>query len=173
MEPKLIQTTADTPALLIRTADLAEMMKKLDRLGATLEEIKNALPLKRRKLSMSTRRAHISCILERFEGKCPCCREVRIIDENGSPLPGCNEEHFVNRHENSVDKTWMVCQACNIRKATGAVSHSDVEALFKAYQVTLRKHLSESHGNGPYQVKLADSGRISGLLESKRHRKIA
>jgi len=157
VKPKSTITTGGDPAALqIRAADFSRMLERLERMAQDLTEIKDALPLKRRKLSKATRRAHISCILSRFEGKCPCCREVRIMDENGRPVSACNEEHFVNRHENAIDKTWLVCQDCNQRKTNGKILHADVEALFRAYQVTLRKHLSEA---GPYQMKILDSAR--------------
>lgn len=159
MEPKSSKSIGGDPtAFLIQAADFSRILERIERMAVDLTEIKDALPLKRRKLSKSTRHAHISCILSRFEGKCPCCREVRIIDENGRPLPACNEEHYINRHENALDKTWLLCQECNQRKTSGKVAHADVEALFKAYQVTLRKHISEAAG--PYQMRLADSERL-------------
>lgn len=166
MQPKSVQTTGDTAALIVRAADFSMMIEKLDRITDALAEMQNALPLKRRKLSRKTRRAHIGCIREWYEGRCPCCREVRIIDENGNPLPVCNEEHAVNRHENALDKTWLVCQDCNSRKSTGRVAHADVEALFRAYQVTLRKHLAGER-EGPYQMKLRDSDRVKGFDRGK------
>ena len=163
MQPKASHTTGGDPtALIVRAADFSMMIEKLDRISETLSEMQNALPLKRRKLSRKTRRAHIGCILEWYEGKCPCCREVRIIDENGLPLPICNEEHFIGRHEIALDKTWLLCQECNLRKSTGKFAHTDVEALFRAYQVTLRKHLAGKPG-GPYQMKMAGSDRIRPL----------
>lgn len=159
MQPKSVHTTGDFAALSITPADFLMMIEKLDRITETLTEMQSALPLRRRKMSRKTRRAHISCIQGWYEGKCPCCRATRIIDENGRPLPSCNEEHFVNRHENSLDKTWLVCQGCNQRKTNGKILHADVEALFRAYQVTLRKHLSEA---GPYQMKMLDSAGSGG-----------
>ncbi len=165
MEPKIKQTTGgEQAALLIRATDFSGMLERLDRMAESLSEIRESLPLKRRKLSRATKRAHIGCILSWYEGKCPCCREARIISDNGSILPSCNEEHYVNRHENALDKTWLVCQECNSRKTTGKVAHTDVEALFRAYQVTLRKHLAD--GKGPVQMRLKDSDRLCAL--SKR-----
>ncbi len=160
-EPKAVHTTGDPAAVLVRATDFSRVLERLDRMSQDLTEIKDSLPLKRRKLSRATRRAHISCILTWYEGKCPCCRETRIIDENGKPFPVCNDEHFVNRHENALDKTWLVCQDCNQRKSTGKLVHTDVEALFKAYQVTLKKHLTDEKGH--YQMKIGDSGRVSPL----------
>jgi hypothetical protein len=168
MEPKGNQTTGETSAVLVRATDFSRMLERLDRMAQDLTQIKDSLPLRRRKLSRASKRAHASCILSWYEGKCPCCREIRIIDENGSSLPACNEEHFVNRHENALDKTWLVCQDCNQGKTNGKVAHTDVEALFRAYQVTLRKHLEDKAG-GPYQMKLADSNRVLSLSGSKNN----
>lgn len=166
MEPKRNQTTGgEQAALIIRHADFSGILERLDRMDQSLAEIRDFLPLKRRKLSRATKRAHIGCILSWYEGKCPCCRETRIIGENGSILPSCNEEHYVNRHENALDKTWLVCQDCNQRKTTGKVAHTDVEALFRAYQVTLKKHLAEERG--PVQMKVKDSGRLCALFSTK------
>lgn len=161
MEPKF-HTTGEAPAVLVRAGDLSRVLERLDRIAQELTEIKESLPLNRRKLARATRRAHVSCILSWYEGKCPCCRQTRIIGENGSPMPGCQEEHFINRHENAIDKTWLVCQDCNQGKSAGKVAHADVEALFRAYQVTLRKHLAEN-AEGPYQMKLADSDKVHTL----------
>jgi hypothetical protein len=169
MEPEGSQTTGETSAVLVRATDFSRMLERLDRMAQDLTQIKDSLPLRRRKLSKDTRRAHISCILSWYEGKCPCCREVRIIDENGSPLRGCNEEHFVNRHENALDKTWLVCWDCNQGKTNGKVAHTDVEALFRAYQVTLRKHLVEKT-EGPYQMKMKDSDRVCSLRKRSARR---
>lgn len=170
MQPKSVHTTGDSAALLVKAADFGMMIEKLDRITETLTEMRDALPLKRRKFSRKTRRAHIGCIREWYEGKCPCCREIRIIDDDGQPLPVCNEEHAVNRHEISLDKTWLVCQDCNSRKTTGKLTHSDVEALFRAYQVTLRKHLSGKEHKGPVQMRMAHSERIRSFPESRIHK---
>lgn len=159
MQPKSIQTTGDSPAVLVRAADLSLVFQRLDGISEVLKSMQETLPLRRRKVSAATRRAHIGCVFQRFGGRCPCCREVRIVDEDCRPLPSCNEEHFVNRHENAIDKTWLVCQDCNQRKTNGKILHADVEALFRAYQVTLRKHLSEA---GPYQMKMLDSAGSGG-----------
>lgn len=168
MDPKVNPTQgAESAAFWIRAADFSAVMEKLDRIMSFLTEMHNSLPLRRRKLSQATRRAHARCILQRYDGKCPLCRESRIIAENGSLLACCHQEHFVNRHENGIDKTWLVCKDCNSRKATGKVVHSDVEALFRAYQVILRTHLSERSRGAPHQMNMTSSGRICSF-EKKR-----
>lgn len=170
MEAKPIHTTqAEHAAVLVRATDFSRVLERLDRMAQDLTEIKDSLPLRRRKLSRATKRAHIGCILAWYEGRCPCCRETPIVSPNGSTLPACQEEHFVNRHENALDKTWLVCQDCNQGKSAGTVAHADVETLFRAYQVTLRKHLTE-RDNGPVQMKMADSGRVCPLGRGKQKR---
>lgn len=169
MEPKLKGASEEPAAVLVRATDFSRVLERLDRMAQDLTEIKNALPLKRRKMSRATRRAHASCILSTYEGRCPCCRETRILDDNGRPLPACNDEHFINRHENALDKTWLVCQECNQRKSTGKLPHTDVTALFAAYQVTLRKHLEDKTA-GPYQMKMADASRLCSFAKSKERK---
>jgi hypothetical protein len=128
----------------------------VEELGEEIREIKNVLPLRRRKMAAATKKAHIECIQGKYEGKCPCCRETQIVSPKGETLPACQEEHFVNRHENAMDKTWLVCAECNLKKTSGRLDHIDVEAFFRAYQAVLRKHLAEKTGARPQQVRMVD-----------------
>ncbi|MCE5333197.1 MAG: hypothetical protein LLG06_01270 [Desulfobacteraceae bacterium] len=163
----MTKTNQTSRTELVRGADISVVMDRLDLIQTTLEEMRSALPLKRRRLSRATRRAHADCILHRYEGKCPLCRATRIISESGLPLPVCHQEHFVNRHENALDKTWLVCAACNSKKATGEVAHTDVDALFRAYQVTLRAHLAGLDRRLPRQIRMENSGKLCTFGKKK------
>ncbi len=124
---------------------------EVDEVAKELNGLKNTLPIKRRGLSRDTVRKHIECVYHAFKGVCPCCGETQIIDHHKQKLPDCHEDHFINRHENSMSKTWLVCRECNLGRSSGRIDHQECTTLFNAYQVRLKKHLSKH----PVQLTMA------------------
>jgi hypothetical protein len=69
---------------------------------------------KRKELTEPTRRRHLAAV-RRMGGMCPCCREMRILDESGGKLPALQYDHWKGPGCNGVKSTWPVCEACNGR----------------------------------------------------------
>lgn len=53
-------------------------------------------------------------LARRYAGECPCCREIQIIDTNGSAIPGrVHYDHYRGRELNGPSDGWPVCPKCN------------------------------------------------------------
>ena len=62
--------------------------------------------------TVTTRALHIAVIESQYNGMCPCCRSVKIV-ENAEKLQTANDEHFGGRQKNAVKDTWITCAGCN------------------------------------------------------------
>jgi hypothetical protein len=86
----------------------AETNKALVELKFRVEKIEG-----RRSLSASTVRQHIDTIVDYYNGRCPCCESVKILDEYGNKLALANDEHWQGPSRNRAHETWIVCRPCN------------------------------------------------------------
>jgi hypothetical protein len=93
-----------------------EMRKGFSELNRGIADLRGhfARAHRRKDLTEPTRRRHLAA-LRRMGGMCPCCREVRIINESGAKLPGLQFDHWKGPACNGVESTWPVCEACNGR----------------------------------------------------------
>jgi hypothetical protein len=96
-----------------------------------------------RPFTLRTRRIHAAVVESQYNGMCPCCRTVKII-ENGARLPECNDEHFCGRQKNRLHQTWITCAGCN-QKLRDVDFHGLKYGAFLSYQDALRYWQAESH----------------------------
>jgi hypothetical protein len=76
-------------------------------------EIRRDLGAKRQGVTLAVKRQHIEVDDKYFGGNCPCCFEVKIV-EDGKRLPSMHIDHHTgNRNKNGAHQTWPVCEACN------------------------------------------------------------
>lgn len=98
---------------------------------------------RRQQLTPATRRRHRRAELAMYDGKCPCCQLVTVIDKNGEEIPGVAEaDHWRLPSQPDVDKTWIVCKQCN-RDLKQEEVHQQREPKFAAYQQARRDYERE------------------------------
>ena len=77
----------------------------------------------------------ITATLLKRGGLCPCCQEVKIVDENGR-LPGAGVDHWFSRDRAKAIQVWLVCRDCNLRLSTDTEFKSAFQSAFRA----IRRH---------------------------------
>ncbi len=91
-----------------------------------------------RPFALKTRRLHIAVVESEYNGMCPCCRGVRIV-EGGEKLPNCNDEHFRGRQKNAPEDTWISCVDCN-QNLRDPDFHASKYGYFQSYQDARRAY---------------------------------
>ena len=89
---------------------LRRIEEKTDRIEAHMEKV----PATRKGICALVKRSTVSVVLLDYGRKCPCCRDVHILDHSGSPLPNLEHEHWTGRHRVSATDVWAVCSDCNM-----------------------------------------------------------
>lgn len=106
-----------------------DLSKKQDNLEHRFERIE-----KRKHLSVKTQRKHLIICLRSFSGMCPCCGDLRIVQEDGTKEQGVLEyDHWVSKSQAALSETWPVCKNCN-SKLKQHDFKTEVRAYFEAYQ---------------------------------------
>lgn len=101
---------------------------------------------KRRPISKKDKTKHIRFTYAKYNGLCPCCGDVQIINEHRQPIDGAFEiDHFYDKTRNQIEETWPICKRCNSQRANGGISHNNVEGRFIGYQSGLRMFESKKH----------------------------
>jgi hypothetical protein len=126
-EGRLVSTDAKTTIELQDAAEkaataapalsaLAAMEKRINfRIAEAEKRIRDELSAfcKRRSPSSETKRQLVDTVALHFDGKCPCCRETRILQQ-GQKLPAGVFDHWTdNANKNDPDKMWLICADCN------------------------------------------------------------
>jgi prophage antirepressor-like protein len=95
----------------------------------------------RRELTDPTKRRHCIAVSNQpFNGKCPMCRNVRIVHPGSyDTTSACRFDHFFSNKKNGFDSTWPICSGCHDRldgDPDNGVNDRRVQArrLFDAYQ---------------------------------------
>lgn len=91
------------------------------------------LVARRAHITQATQRSHLSFIYNRRNGYCPCCSEMKIVDESGNRIRGmCEFDHFKSKTLGSIDDVWPVCPRCNSNLRSTNFK-SNAETKFNAY----------------------------------------
>jgi hypothetical protein len=76
-------------------------------------------------------------VVWRLGGKCPCCRDVTIVDPvTRKRLENSEIDHNHGPDKSDAQHTWLICRDCNRRFMRKDVARAggEFEARFKAYQ---------------------------------------
>lgn len=146
-EGRLAADTPETEALLDMTQaaavqDAPQLMGMIAQLPATLiaELVKiGAITVKRKDLTIDTKRAHMETVARFFGGMCPCCGDVQVM-QAAERLPGSHFDHWTdNASKNRPDQTWLVCAACNTGFQSRALPRENCTAQWTYYQTRRRQ----------------------------------
>lgn len=126
--------------------------EKVDRLETKVDGIEGKLDNivkltdRRRPVSKKDKAKHIAFTYSKYNGLCPCCGDVQIINEFRQPINGAFEiDHFYDKTRNQLEETWPICKRCNSQRANGGISHNNVEGRFIGYQSGLRMWEQKKH----------------------------
>lgn len=93
-----------------------ESMGRFDHIESRLESLEEHAKAtsKRRNFGAPVLRQWNGVLLMRYDGKCPCCQTVRVVDQFGRPIDGAYEaDHWRSPAHNKVGDGWPVCMNCN------------------------------------------------------------
>jgi hypothetical protein len=113
-----------------------EVRNEFSNVHQRLDEIQT-----RRNLSEATKANHCRIVSIFYSGKCPCCQDVRIIDECGFKIPNILEyDHWLSKTQPGLSQTWPVCKSCNTE-----LKKQDVKAAARSFFETYQKRRSQLH----------------------------
>jgi hypothetical protein len=119
-------TVSERPALEDLRPFLQGMNERLDRLeaeqakhhqivGARLEDIDAKTGERRRKVLDRDRGIILETTRERFQGRCACCGEKRVLTPSGEPVDGeCCFHGYHSQGKKKLGQVWIVCSGCNV-----------------------------------------------------------
>jgi hypothetical protein len=122
MELRALEVAADrivAPILNEQRDFHSKVLVKLDRheiqiANVTHEVItmKREMRSRRREFSSKTRASYIGTVQNHYNGKCPCCRAVVIVQDE-QLLPNANFEHWHAASRARAHEGWLTCNQCN------------------------------------------------------------
>jgi hypothetical protein len=123
---------------------------KLDQHGMEIQTIgTNVVQISRRvddivprhRFSAYIEQQYRETCLQEYQGKCPCCKDRRIVNDDGTKTDELHYDHFNGRELVGAGDGWCVCKRCNLRlrdddefknskRVRFAVFHDDRRRLF-------------------------------------------
>jgi hypothetical protein len=80
-----------------------------------LRSLRLALHNVRVELSPETRRIHREIIrIEPFNGRCPCCLQIKVVSDNGALIPPAEFDHFLGVVFSAPVHSWLICRPCHV-----------------------------------------------------------
>lgn len=121
MPPELVQSMVEMSQAvkslsLDTSAYQASTTDRLDRHETILHGlVKDVSAIVRRKpFSKATIGKWNGVLVTYYNGHCPCCRKVRIVDQYGRAIDGVYEaDHWRTRGKNGIQDGWPTCTTCN------------------------------------------------------------
>jgi hypothetical protein len=129
--------------------DIQQLDTKVARIDANVVFLNNRVDdiVPNRAFSVACTRQWKTVILKYYNGECPSCRKITIVDDAGSSIDGVwNDDHFEGRELNRVANGWGVCCGCNQKMKN--------DPLFK---ISRRQHFQVFHD---YRVVLFGRDRL-------------
>lgn len=68
----------------------------------------------RRQFPESTKKAYVRLVLRFYQGECPCCRKVKVANEQGRIKSVAQVDHFISKDRAFIGDGWLVCRECNL-----------------------------------------------------------
>lgn len=127
--------------------DMTELKTHVARIDGNVIRLERRVDdiVPRHEFSTETKRQWRYVVGRRYNGECPCCRKVRILDVHDGALSGeLNYDHFNGRELNGPEDGWPVCQKCNHRLRLDNNFKSASQTRFETFQQD-RRDLCAGH----------------------------
>lgn len=95
----------------------------------------------RKPLKEATMRRHREATLSEFNGFCPCCGHVVVVNEDGSRAKLARYDHAIARNLRGFEHTWLICFDCNSGLGNGKISRTERMREFEVYQNRAKRDL--------------------------------
>lgn len=88
-----------------------------------------------------TKSQFLMVVLKKYNRECPCCRDVTILNEDGSKKDNLHFDHFAGRERNKAEDGWPVCHKCNLRLRDDAQFKTEARKHFEVFQEYRRRFI--------------------------------
>jgi len=112
----------------------------------------------RRDFTKEAKRQFHCVATERYNGECPCCREVKLAEGE------YQYDHFLGRELRDPEDGWIVCRKCNLKLAHDDVFKIASRARFEVFQADRRKMFGKGPANKPRKGSPTSSSPAQGNL---------
>lgn len=135
---ELMQINADREREGVDPLPLDEVIELCERFKLPLEPSRKP---PRREISEETKLKHIRWVRRYFNGMCPCCGQVQLVDGNGEEFWQIRGEfdHFFSNQLPTFGHSWFICLRCHRKITYGVIGRMDVYEKFAAYQNKRKK----------------------------------
>lgn len=126
-------------------SEIQELFKRLElKIDAGFTEILDRIDAieRRRGPSPKTKEQLVRTIRDFYGYRCPCCENVDILDNRGSPLATAEYDHWFSKSKNHPHQMWIVCKACNGQLETDEGFKRRSETRFKSFQ---ERRMQQNH----------------------------
>ncbi len=120
-------------------SEVGKIGQNLEKLTSRVYQIED---WSRKPFSSSTVKIYLAVVQKFFNGMCPCCGEVEILNRLGGRNDNLEIDHFKGPRWNKITEGWQICKICH-EKLTHGYLHRDgnwVEQAFKNYQMRINQY---------------------------------
>lgn len=107
-----------------------DVSQAYDPMQKMMEDLTRLLSRRRKPPTAFVRNLAFQVAQHRRNGFCPCCQDVRILDESGHPLPGTELDHWFSVDRNGAEEMWPVCRKCNMLLTKPSYKTAKTSAFF-------------------------------------------
>lgn len=133
-----------------------------------LRSLRQALHNARVEVSPETRRIHRAVVrLSPFDGRCPCCLETKVVDDNGALMPRVEFDHFWGPVYNAPVHSWLICRPCHqdLTNDPHLTWYHCLTTRFRRYQAAVEAYTEAFSRRTParmYTSRNRPSGKVHG-----------
>ncbi|HYZ20902.1 MAG TPA: hypothetical protein VE690_01980 [Rhodopila sp.] len=120
-----------------------------------LRSLRHALRSEWLKLSAETKRVHREVIrLAPYAGRCPCCLDTRVVDDQGQVIPPAEYDHFWGGAYNAPIHSWLICRPCHLELSNDRhlAWYHHLQMRFRAYQAAVAAYAQLSGHRTPARI---------------------
>jgi hypothetical protein len=133
---ELIELTKATQRSVLETNEIARehlefSQRTHDTVVAIRHDVSN-IAIQRYKFPDEIQAAWLCVAVETFDGRCPCCDDVVIVDD-GKWNEFYEPDHWFARNKTKIKDGWPTCIECNRRLATDTAFKDSKVAAFKEF----------------------------------------
>jgi len=109
----------------VLVGEVGELRVRMDTIDGEVKSLAARFPVIRKEPKPKDVARHLAAVKKYFNGMCPRCRVVCIVDEDGKRTAACNIDHFHSRDRATFREIWPICIQCNQDRERLAVRGAD------------------------------------------------
>ena len=130
---------------------------KVDRVERRIDDMASVLSARRQEFTDKYKREYRSTIIQRYNGMCPCCKRVKIVESLHGNTTRLVYDHWWSPNRAQRYEGWPVCDTCNQKLGHAGANNQarrEAQCAFESFQRDLNDLYPPP---GAKQVKLFDA----------------